>query len=275
LIQAPEPGAERRMKRLVGKVIFVVNRADRRLHSSVTPTTGPARQNGKAQWLNSGCGGQVAFDGACPAPPRRKFRQQALSVRFGDSCQLKRSVTPAVGGGGGGGEGGGGRGPPPPTCRDPATRPQAARPHSSSRQLGCALLPPCPCGAARTRSASLEQTGPAVVELPARLSLDQMARGNGCCRSPTEGRTSRPSAARTPGAVGCRPRWRAAANHALKDRPERRRHHLRRPTLSSPPVTQPPWLHRPFDRLPPGGASLEGRSGARSDMSGCCALSGR
>jgi hypothetical protein len=84
------------MKRLVGKVIFVVNRADRGLHASVTPTTEPARQIGKAQWLNSGCGVQVAFDGARPAPPRRKLRQQALSVRFGESRQLERSVTPAV-----------------------------------------------------------------------------------------------------------------------------------------------------------------------------------
>ncbi|GHF19789.1 IS256 family transposase [Streptomyces spiralis] len=38
-------------------------------------------------------------------------------------------------------------------------------------------------------------------------------------------------------------RWRA-----LEDRAERLRHHLRRPTLSSPPVTQPPWLHHSFDR---------------------------
>ncbi|CAL9667965.1 hypothetical protein SUDANB15_07296 [Streptomyces sp. enrichment culture] len=37
-------------------------------------------------------------------------------------------------------------------------------------------------------------------------------------------------------------------DHALEDRVERFRHHLRRPALSSPPVTQLPWLHRSFDR---------------------------
>ncbi|GAA2954899.1 hypothetical protein GCM10010478_63740 [Streptomyces erythrogriseus] len=42
-------------------------------------------------------------------------------------------------------------------------------------------------------------------------------------------------------------RW---MDHALEDRAERLRHHLRRPTLSRPPVTQPPRSHRSFGSVP-------------------------